>query len=57
MPKPVDACLTCHGVGETVTESGAETCPDCFGEGNVLSRGTKLEWRLRAIGLYDPTPS
>jgi hypothetical protein len=49
MPKPVDACLTCHGVGETVTESGAETCPDCFGEGNVLSRGTKLEWRLRAI--------
>ncbi len=49
MPKPVETCLTCYGVGETVTESGAQACPDCFGEGNALSRGTKLEWRLREI--------
>jgi hypothetical protein len=49
MAKSDDACLTCYGVGETVTETGAQTCPDCFGEGNVLSRGTKLEWRLREI--------
>jgi hypothetical protein len=49
MPKPVDACLTCYGAGETVTENGAEACPDCFGEGHALSRGTKLEWRLREM--------
>jgi hypothetical protein len=29
--------------------AGPETCPDCFGEGVALGRGTKLEWRLRAI--------
>jgi hypothetical protein len=49
MPKPEDACLTCYGVGETVTESGAQVCPDCFGEGSGLRCGTKLEWRLREI--------
>ena len=49
MSKPVDPCLTCYGAGETVTENGAQACPDCFGEGSALSRGTKLEWRLREI--------
>jgi hypothetical protein len=49
MPKPVDSCLTCYGAGETVTESGPQVCPDCFGEGSALSRSTKLEWRLREI--------
>jgi hypothetical protein len=49
MSKPVDACLTCYGAGETVTESGPQICPDCFGEGSSRSRSTKLEWRLREI--------
>lgn len=49
MTKPVEACLTCYGAGETVTENGPQVCPDCFGEGNALSRSTKLEWRLREI--------
>ncbi|HZU83810.1 MAG TPA: hypothetical protein VE987_12875 [Polyangiaceae bacterium] len=43
------ACLTCYGAGETVTESGPQACPDCFGEGRAPSRGAKLEWRLREI--------
>ncbi len=46
--KPDEACLTCYGTGEVVTDGPPETCPDCFGE-RALSRGTKLEWRLRAI--------
>jgi hypothetical protein len=49
MPKTGDACLTCYGAGEAVTENGPVACPDCFGEGKALSRGTKLEWRLRDI--------
>jgi hypothetical protein len=49
MPKTGDACLTCYGAGETVNESGPTACPDCFGEGKSLSRGTKLEWRVRDI--------
>ena len=49
MSKATDACLTCYGAGETVTESGPRICPDCFGEGSSGARGTKLEWRLRAI--------
>jgi hypothetical protein len=43
------ACLRCQGTGESVTEGGPEPCPDCFGEGNTLSEGTKVEWRLREI--------
>jgi hypothetical protein len=42
-------CLTCYGKGETVTESGPQACPDCFGETDALSPSTKLEWRLREI--------
>jgi hypothetical protein len=42
-------CLTCHGTGEAVTESGPHACSDCFGEGRALSQGAKLEWRLRAL--------
>jgi hypothetical protein len=49
MSKPPDPCLTCYGAGETVTENGAGVCPDCFGEGCTPNRGTRLEWRLRAI--------
>ena len=44
-----DACLTCYGAGEMVTDRGPSACPDCFGEGKALSEGTKVEWRLRAI--------
>lgn len=43
------SCLTCFGAGETVTENGAQTCPDCFGEGKLLSPGTRMEWRLREL--------
>jgi hypothetical protein len=42
-------CLTCSGTGENVTESGPEACPDCFGEGQTLGQGAKLEWRLREL--------
>jgi hypothetical protein len=49
MPKIGATCLTCYGVGETVTEEGPQACGDCYGEGKALSRGTKLEWRLRDI--------
>jgi hypothetical protein len=44
-----EACLTCYGAGEVVTENGPEACPDCFGEGATLSRGTRIEWRVRDI--------
>jgi hypothetical protein len=56
MQKPAqkqgEACLTCYGTGEAATDSGPETCPDCFGEGKAVghgAHGAKLEWRLRAI--------
>lgn len=49
MQRPAHQCLTCYGTGETVVEGVPEACPDCFGEGKALSRGTRLEWRLRAI--------
>ncbi|HEX8952439.1 MAG TPA: hypothetical protein VF945_11370 [Polyangia bacterium] len=42
-------CSTCYGTGEIVGEQGATVCPDCFGDGNPLGRGAKLEWRLREI--------
>jgi hypothetical protein len=43
------ACLTCQGSGEIGTDSGPDPCPDCFGAGEALSPGTRLEWRLRKI--------
>jgi hypothetical protein len=49
MRKTVDACLTCYGAGETVTEDGPRACPDCFGDAGSPSGGTKMEWRLREI--------
>jgi hypothetical protein len=49
MAKAVEQCLTCYGAGETVTEGGPATCPDCFGAGKQLSQSTKMEWRLREI--------
>ena len=42
-------CSTCYGTGEIVTEQGAGVCPDCFGDGNPLGSGQKVEWRLREI--------
>jgi hypothetical protein len=42
-------CASCYGTGELVTEHGAVTCPDCFGDGKRLGRGARLEWRLREI--------
>jgi hypothetical protein len=44
-----EACLTCYGSGEVPGDGVPQTCPDCYGEGSSLSRGTRLEWRLRAI--------
>jgi hypothetical protein len=46
---PSPTCLTCYGAGETVTENGPQACPDCLGEGRPLSRGTRMEWRLREL--------
>jgi hypothetical protein len=37
--------MTCYGTGEVVTEQGALSCPDCFGDGG----GAKIEWRLREL--------
>ena len=42
-------CGTCYGTGEIVGEQGAAVCPDCFGDGNALGHGAKMEWRLREI--------
>lgn len=42
-------CNTCYGTGEIVGEQGPAVCPDCFGDGNALGSGAKLEWRLREI--------
>ena len=42
-------CSTCYGTGEIVSEQGATVCPDCFGDGNPLGSGAKMEWRLREI--------
>jgi hypothetical protein len=53
MQKPIERCLTCYGVGETVTENGPQRCPDCFGDGSARSGGAKLEWRLRDIERAD----
>ncbi len=44
-----NACTTCYGTGELVTEHGAAACPDCFGDGRALGRGARLEWRLREL--------
>jgi hypothetical protein len=46
---PTEPCLTCYGAGETVTEEGPRACPDCLGEGKPLTRGTRMEWRLREL--------
>jgi hypothetical protein len=43
-----DACSTCYGTGEVVTEQGAQSCPDCFGDGQSQKPG-KIEWRLREL--------
>jgi hypothetical protein len=42
-------CATCYGTGELVTEHGATTCPDCFGEASAPGRGAAMEWRLREL--------
>jgi hypothetical protein len=44
-----EQCKTCYGTGELVTEQGATTCPDCFGEGAPLGRSARVEWRLREL--------
>ena len=49
MSKAPADCLTCHGAGETVTESGPQACPDCFGGGVSLGGTGRLEWRLREL--------
>jgi len=41
--------MSCYGTGEVVTEQGAVSCPDCFGDGKPLGRGAKVEWRLREL--------
>lgn len=48
-------CASCYGSGEVVTEHGAVTCPDCFGDGESLGRGAKVEWRLRALAEHYAT--
>jgi hypothetical protein len=43
-----NACATCYGTGEIVTEGGVSVCPDCLGHGRA-PRGAAMEWRLRDI--------
>ena len=49
MPDLSCDCQTCYGTGEIVTEHGAVSCPDCYGDGKATSGGSKLEWRLREL--------
>ncbi len=49
MPDLTHGCQTCYGTGEIVTEHGAVSCPDCYGDGRPANSGNKLEWRLREI--------
>jgi hypothetical protein len=43
------SCATCYGQGEVVTEQGPSVCPDCMGDGKLLGRLERTEWRLRDI--------
>jgi hypothetical protein len=49
MPDLSHDCHTCYGTGEIVTEHGAVSCPDCYGDGKAANGGNKLEWRLREL--------
>jgi hypothetical protein len=49
MPDLGHDCQTCYGTGEIVTEHGAVSCSDCYGDGKAASGGNKLEWRLREL--------
>jgi hypothetical protein len=44
-----EKCATCYGEGEIVTERGPSVCPDCMGDGKLLGRLERTEWRLREI--------
>jgi hypothetical protein len=48
-PNQTGGCQTCYGTGEIVTEHGAVSCPDCYGDGKAANRGNKMEWRLRDL--------
>ncbi len=45
----VGGCETCYGSGEVASEHGPVTCPDCYGDGQSPSGGSKVEWRLREL--------
>ncbi len=49
MSDSTNSCQTCYGTGEIVTEHGAASCPDCYGEGVSANRSNKYEWRLRDL--------
>lgn len=42
-------CLTCLGTGETSSERGLATCPDCDGSGRIGSIFMRNEQRMRQI--------
>jgi hypothetical protein len=49
-PAP-DRCHSCHGTGETASEFGMASCPDCGGAGYLPSPHVRVEWRARDIEL------
>jgi hypothetical protein len=48
---PPDRCHSCHGTGETASEFGMASCPDCGGAGYLPSPHVRVEWRARDIEL------
>lgn len=46
-----DRCNSCHGTGETASEFGMASCPDCGGAGYLPSPHVRVEWRARDIEL------
>jgi len=44
-----NACLTCYGQGEVVSEYGSAACPDCGGAGTLPPQNVLADWRISAI--------
>lgn len=56
--KKANACLTCYGQGEVVSEYGSAACPDCGGAGTLPPQNVLSDWRISAIEKhYNGDPS
>ncbi|OQX66679.1 MAG: hypothetical protein B6A08_19260 [Sorangiineae bacterium NIC37A_2] len=50
--KRANTCKTCFGTGEVGSESGAASCPDCGGSGELPDTSVLVEWRARDIEAH-----